>query len=88
MPKRRFEFNIPDWHGDDEWREITAMDAEEAAEKAAEYYDDNGDQTLSRSEDNDVAIRVRDAEGVVSEWVGRAVHHVLYYADAKEKPDA
>lgn len=31
-----------EWEGDDDWREFHATDSEEAAEKAAEYYDCNG----------------------------------------------
>jgi hypothetical protein len=75
-----FEYQIPDWHGADEWRQIKAHDAENAAELVGERYDCDGNYLLSRDENHTVKVLIRDAAGAVTRWQVGASHHVTYSA--------
>ena len=86
MPKAKFSYQIPDWHDADEWRSVMAYDAEEAAEKAGEIYDSDGDSMLSRDENNDVQVTIRAPDGAASVWRVSAAHHVTYSA-RKDRDD-
>lgn len=77
---REFQYQIPDWHSADEWRNIKAHDAEDAAERAGDRYDSDGDQMLSRDENNNVVVLVKDASGAVTRWTVSAYHSVNYIA--------
>jgi len=77
---KKFEYQILEWHGPDEWRECNAHDAEHAAEIAGEYYDCDGDYLLSRDENNNVRVLVKDITGHITHWTVYASHHVSYGA--------
>ena len=53
-----YETNIPDYQGIDDWHISKAYDAESAAEKAGEHYNEDGDYSLMHGDG--VYIRVRE----------------------------
>ena len=75
---KRFEYRALEWLGDD-WQEIYAYDAEEAARLAGEKNDD--ERSLI---DDDVEIDIRDSEGVVTTYSVSAEVDVDYYAREKK----
>lgn len=62
----RFECGEP-WNGKvEDWHEIYATDAEHAAEKCAEQFDDEGDHTIINNGSGE--IWTRDTNGLVQKW--------------------
>lgn len=49
-----------------DWAEVRAWDADQAAERAAEQYDQDGDYSLSRG--NEVVIELRSPDGDVARF--------------------
>lgn len=74
----KFEVNIPDYHGEDSWREIQAFDAEDAAEKIAEEYY-NYDPSDANDLDITVLVRIEDCSEVLRFRVS-ADYSVNFYA--------
>lgn len=62
-----FYYNRPDWHGEDEWRQVRANDFEDAAEEACEWMDSDGDYSIIGSGGLD-EIRIKDEEGTIKRF--------------------
>jgi len=73
-----FEVFIADYHDDDDGMTVNAYDAEEAAEKAVEEYDSDGDYSCINGEE--VTVRVQDSNGLVKRFVVTAEARPVYYA--------
>jgi len=62
-----FEVLIKDYHGDDDGMQVNAYDAEEAAEKAIEDWDAEGDYTCIGGEE--INVTVKSSDGSVKKFV-------------------
>jgi len=68
-------------HSKDDWSSVRARDAEEAAEKAAEKYDQDGDYYLMRNGGDAVTVEIRDPKTLmVSLWKVHGEAIPTYYA--------
>jgi hypothetical protein len=87
----KFLYNIPGYHGEDEWRPIEGLDAEDAASEAGKLYDED-EHPLLRDESESVVVYIKHAEAepgteeperfVVSAYVS-----YNYTAEAKERKE-
>jgi len=73
-----FEVLIEDYHGDDDGIKVSAFDAEEAAEKAIEEWDAEGDYTCAGG--SEVNVTVKGSDGSVKKFVVTAEACPEYYA--------
>ncbi len=71
-----------DTHSEDDWSTVYARDAEEAAEKAAEAYDE-GDHPLldTRRSQPHVVIYLRNVRGDITRWRATAELIPQYHAE-------
>jgi hypothetical protein len=87
-PDKRFTVLHGDERPDAVGKEFKAYDAEDAAIRFAEYYDQD-DHPLAEDESREELVIVTDSEGVKKQFNIRASISINYYADEVEpKTDA
>jgi len=74
-----YEYQIPAYHGDDDWSKVHATDHAEAAEKACEEQDQGGDYYII-SDGELSEILIRDEHGEVKRFSIVAEAEPKYYA--------
>ena len=81
----KFEYCIPIYNGEGNWHSIDAYDAESAAEKAGEHYNEDGDYPLM-DDGNPVFVLVREnTESPVQVFKVYAEASISYYTDSVDK---
>ena len=80
----KWEVNIPDYHGEDDWDNIVyAYDEEDAAKDMAERYNSNGDYALMDGDEITVLVR-KPGETEVKTFICSAEPDIIYYATEKK----
>jgi hypothetical protein len=80
LPDKRFEWRHLDKHTrDDDWAEISALDAWMAAKAAAETWDQEEHHMIRSG--NLETFEIRDDAGVVTKWNVRGEAQPYYYAN-------
>ena len=59
-----YEYCIPTYNGEDNWKNIEGFDAEDAARNAAQIYNEEGDYTLMHGDNEYVLIREVGSEEI------------------------
>jgi hypothetical protein len=65
--KPKYEYQIPEFDGEDEWHEVRAYSFQEAAEMACQQNDAKGDYTIIHYGGTDL-IYIKDSNGVVKSF--------------------
>lgn len=73
-----WEVFVEDYHGDDDGIEVCAHDAEEAAEKAIEEWDAQGDYTCIGGEE--ITVTVKGSDGSIKKFYVTGRSSPSYYA--------
>jgi hypothetical protein len=76
----KYQVQIVDWHGEEDWQDSDHYDSEYAATDAAEEY---WRSDPSDPGDFECVVRVRDQDGVIEEFVVSAEPSVDFYARLK-----
>lgn len=85
--KPTWEWQVESWHGTETWDELHAYDAEAAAVRAAERYDESDHPLLDMHGRGEVEIKIRNPRtGEVTHWIGRAELVPHYHATPTPAP--